>query len=166
MPLPLVRWCLQLIVMTPLVAPLPLLILLTILRLLSANAFPPVGHLFASWLSCHPCCCAAATSRPLNTPPLTLVLSTRRFHLATSCLCLATRCLLFVCWRLSSCLPLFPQLVVTSHLIAPPPQVSILDPCLHSHRLVVASHLVIGRLYSVQYKGIFGAPDKGQTLHV
>ena len=28
------------------------------------------------------------------------------------------------------------------------------------------SVVVVGRLYSVQYKGIFGAPDKGQTLLV
>jgi hypothetical protein len=47
-----------------------------------------------------------------------------------------------VCWRLFSHLPLFCRLVVTSHLVRPPPQVSILDPRLHSHRLVVASHLV------------------------
>ncbi len=26
--------------------------------------------------------------------------------------------------------------------------------------------IVLGRLYSVQYKGIFGAPDKGQRLYV
>ncbi len=25
---------------------------------------------------------------------------------------------------------------------------------------------VVGQLYSVQYKGIFGVPDKGQTLYV
>ncbi len=47
-----------------------------------------------------------------------------------------------VCWRLSSCLPLFCQLILTYHLIAPLPQVSILNPHHHSHRLVVASHLV------------------------
>ncbi len=47
-----------------------------------------------------------------------------------------------VCWRLSSRLPLFRRLVLTYHLVAPPPQVSILDPRLHSHRLVVASHLI------------------------
>ncbi len=48
-----------------------------------------------------------------------------------------------VCWSLSSCLTLFCQLALTYHLIAPPPQVSILNPRLHSHRLVVASHLVL-----------------------
>jgi hypothetical protein len=85
MPPPLVHWCLQLIVATPLVAPLPLLVLLTIHRLLSANASPPVGLLFASWLSCHPCCRAATASHPLDTPPLPLVLSTRRLRLETSC---------------------------------------------------------------------------------
>jgi hypothetical protein len=84
MPLPLVRWCLQLIVTTPLVAPLPLLVLSTIHCLLSANASPPVGVLFASWLLCHPCCRAAAASRPLDTPPPPLVLWTRRLHLETS----------------------------------------------------------------------------------
>jgi hypothetical protein len=47
-----------------------------------------------------------------------------------------------VCWHPSSWLPLFCRLVVTSHLVAPPPQVSILNPRLHSHWLVVASHLV------------------------
>ncbi len=47
-----------------------------------------------------------------------------------------------VCWHLSSCLPLFCRLVLTYHLVTPTHQVSILDPRLHSHRLVVASHLV------------------------
>jgi hypothetical protein len=94
-PPPLVRWCLQLIVTTPLVMPLPLLVLLTIHRLLSANASPPVGLLFTSWLLCHPCCRAAAASCPLNTPPPPLVLLTRRLCLETSCLHLMTcRCLL------------------------------------------------------------------------
>ncbi len=53
-PLPLVRWCLWLIVTTPLVALLPLLILLTIHRLLFVNTSPLVGLLYASWLLCHP----------------------------------------------------------------------------------------------------------------
>jgi hypothetical protein len=82
---PLVRWCLQLIVTMPLVAPLPLLVLLTIHCLLSANASPPVGLLFTSWLSCPPCCPAAAASHPLDTLPPPLVLSTRRLRLETSC---------------------------------------------------------------------------------
>ncbi len=47
-----------------------------------------------------------------------------------------------VSWHLSSRLPLFWRLVLTYHLITPPPQVPILDPRLHSHWLVVASHLV------------------------
>jgi hypothetical protein len=91
---PLVRWCLRLIVMTPLVALLPLLVLSTIHRLLSENASPPVGVLFASWLSCHPCCCAAAASCPLNMPPPPLFLSTRRLRLRleTSRLHLGTCC--------------------------------------------------------------------------
>ncbi len=94
-PPPLVRWCLQLIVTTPLVMPLLLLVLLTIHRLLSTNAPPPVGLLFASWLSCHPCCRAAAASCPLDTLPPPLVLSTCCLHLKTSGLRLATcRCLL------------------------------------------------------------------------
>ncbi len=84
MPPLLVRWCLQLIVMTSLIAPLLLLILSMIHRLLSANASSPVGLLFAGWLSCHPCCHPAATSRPLNTPTPPLVLSTRRLHLKSS----------------------------------------------------------------------------------
>jgi hypothetical protein len=94
-PPPLVRWCLQLIVMTPLVTLLPLLILSMIHRLLSANAYPPVGLLFASWLLCHPCCRAAAASHPLDTPPPPLVLSTHHLRLAMSRLCRATRRRLF-----------------------------------------------------------------------
>ncbi len=84
MPPPLVCWCLQLIVTTPLVAPLPLLVLSTIHCLLSANASPPIGLLFASWLSCHPCCHAATASCPLDMPPPPLVLLTRRLCLETS----------------------------------------------------------------------------------
>ncbi len=68
----------------PLIALLPLLILSTIHRLLSANASPPVGPLFASWLSCHPCCCATAASRPLDTLPPPLVLLTRHLCLEMS----------------------------------------------------------------------------------
>jgi hypothetical protein len=125
MPPPLVRWCLQLIVTTPLIAPLLLLVLSMIHCLLSANASPPVGLLFARWLLCHPCCHAAAASCPLDMPPLP-----------------QDKPPPLVCWRLSSCLPLLCRLVLTYHLVAPPPQVSILDPRLHSHWLVVASHLV------------------------
>ncbi len=84
MPPPLVHWCLQLIVTMPLAALLQLLVLLTIYRLLSANASPPVGLLFTSWLLCHPCCCAAAASCPLNTLPPPLVLLTHRLRLKTS----------------------------------------------------------------------------------
>jgi hypothetical protein len=91
-PPPLVCWCLQLIVTTPLVTPLPLLVLLMIHRLLPANASPPIGLLFTSWLLCHPCCCAAATSCPLNMPPPPLVLWTCRLHLKMSCLRFATPC--------------------------------------------------------------------------
>ncbi len=68
----------------PLITPLPLLILSTIHRLLSANASPPVGLLFARWLSCHPCCRAAPASGPLDTLPPPLVLSTRCLHLEMS----------------------------------------------------------------------------------
>ena len=68
----------------PLVARLPLLVLLMIHRLLSANASPTNGLLFASWLSCHPCCYAATASYPLNTPPPPLALSTRRLRLEMS----------------------------------------------------------------------------------
>ncbi len=75
-PPPLVRWCLRLIVRTPLDALLPLLVLSTTHRLLSANASPPVGLLFASWLSCHPCCRAAAASCPFSTLPPPLVIHT------------------------------------------------------------------------------------------
>jgi hypothetical protein len=133
MPPPLVRWCLQLIVTTFLVAPLPLLILSTIHQLLSANASPLIGLLFTSWLLCHPCCCTTAASYPLNTPHLSLILSTCRLQDEPPPL---------VCWRLSSHLPLFCQLVLTYYLVAPPPQVSILNPRLHSHWLIVASHLI------------------------
>ncbi len=100
MPPPIVRWCLLLVVMMPIVAPLPLplLVLWTICRLLSVDALPPVSLLFASWLLHCPCCCAAAAascplnmpSPPPNEPPPP---------------CNAPPPL--VCWRLSSCLPLF-----------------------------------------------------------
>jgi hypothetical protein len=126
------RWCLQLVVTTPLVALLPLLLLSTIRCLLSVNASPPVGLLFSNWLSRHPCCCTAAASCPLNMPP------PPRNKLPPPRDVLPP----LVCWHLSSCLPLFFRLVVTSHLVAPLPQVFILNPHLHLHRLVVASHLV------------------------
>ncbi len=84
MPPPFVRWCLQLIVLMPLIILLPLLVLSTIHRLLSANASPSIGLLFASWLSCNPCCHAAATSCPLNMPPSPLVLSTPHLRHKTS----------------------------------------------------------------------------------
>jgi hypothetical protein len=118
----------------PLVVPLLLLVLLTIRCLLSADASPPIGLLFASWLSRCPCCCSAtaAASRPLDTPP-------------PPCNKRPPPCNappLLVCWHLSSCLPLFCLLVVTSHLIAPPPQAFILDPHLHLHQLVVVLHLI------------------------
>ncbi len=132
MPPPLVRWCLRLVVTMPLVAPL-LLILLTIRRLLSANPSPPVGLLFASWLLRHPCCRAAAASCPLNMPPPPCNKPPPPCNAPPP----------LVCWCLSSCLPLFRRLVVTSHLVAPPPQVLILDPCLHLHQrllLCIMSH--------------------------
>jgi hypothetical protein len=133
MPPPFVCWCLQLVVMTPLVAPLLLLILLTLRGLLSADASPLVGLLFDSWLSHCPCCCAAAAaSRPLDTPP------PPHNELPPPCNMMPP----LVSWRLSSHLPLLCLLVVTSHLIAPLPQVSILGPCLHSHQLVDALHLI------------------------
>jgi hypothetical protein len=135
MPPPLVCWCLQLIVMMPLVAPLPLLVLLTIHRLLSANASPPVGLLFASWLSCHPCCRAPAASHPLDTPPLPLILSTRCLRLKTSCCHLSAGasplvCLSFANWfshiislhRRLKCPSSTPAFIHTSwllHLISP-----------------------------------------------
>jgi hypothetical protein len=75
-PPPLVRLCLRLIVTMLLVTLLPLLVLSTIHRLLSANASPPVGLLFVSWLLCHPCCRAAAASHLFSTLPPPLVLST------------------------------------------------------------------------------------------
>ncbi len=103
MPLPLVHWCLQLIVTTPLVAPLPLLILSTIHRLLSAKASPTIGILFASWLLCHSCCCATATSCPLNRPPPPLILLTRRLHLETSRRHLSAGTSPFVCLSFASC---------------------------------------------------------------
>ncbi len=132
MPPPPVCWCLRMVVMTPLVALLLLLVLLMIHRLLSVNASPPIGILFASWLSCHPCCCAATASCPLDTPPSLCNKPPPP--------CNATPPL--VCWRLSSCLPLFFRLVVTSHIFVLLPQVSILVPRLHLYWLVVVSHLV------------------------
>ncbi len=68
---------------------------------------------------------AASASRPLDTPPPP-----------------QDKPPPLVCWRLSSCLLLFCRLVLTYHIIALTHQVSILDPHLHSNRLVVASHLV------------------------
>ncbi len=107
-PPPLVRWCLWLIVMTPLVPLLPLLILSMIHRLLSANASPPVGLLFASWLSCHPCCCTAAASRPFSTlPPPLVILTGWLLHLISS-----------RCFRLPSSpqhRPLLMRWLLTSH---------------------------------------------------
>jgi hypothetical protein len=60
------RWLLQLVVVTPHVAPPPPLVLSALHRLLSANASPPVCLLFASWLSRCPCCRAAAASAYLS----------------------------------------------------------------------------------------------------
>ncbi len=103
---PLVHWCLRLIVTAPLVMLLPLLVLSTIHRLLSANASPPVGLLSASWLLCHPCCRAAAASRPFSTLPPPLVLSTR----SLPCNEPPPPCNTpppLVSWHFSSCLPLF-----------------------------------------------------------
>jgi hypothetical protein len=100
MPPPLVRWCLRLIVMMPLVALLLLLVLSAIHHFLSANAFPPVGLLFASWLLCHPCCHAATASCPFSMLPPPLVLLTLSYRHAT---CLTTSCLhLATCRRLLS----------------------------------------------------------------
>jgi hypothetical protein len=142
MPPPLVRWCLQLIVTMPLVAPLPLLILSTIHRLLSANASPPVGLLFARWLLCHPCSCSAAASCPLDTPP-PLVLSTHRLHLETSRLHLATCpcflsdaasplvCLSFTGW--------FSHIILSRHRLKCP---SLTPPFIHTGWLLrlILSH--------------------------
>ena len=69
MPPPHVRWCLQLIVKMPLVAPPPL-VLSMLHRLLLADTSPPACLLFASWLSRRPCCRTATTSCPLEAPPL------------------------------------------------------------------------------------------------
>ncbi len=107
MPPPLVRWCLRLIVTMPLVALLLLLVLSTIHRLLSANTSPPVGLLFASWLSCHPCCCAAAASRPFSTLPPPLVIHTGWLLRLISLCCFRLpsshqHCRLFMRWLLTS----------------------------------------------------------------
>jgi hypothetical protein len=87
----------------PLAALLPLLVLSMIHRLLSANAFPPIGLLFASWLSCHPCCRAAAASHPLDTPPPPLVLLTRRLRLKMSRRHLSAGASLLVCLSFAGC---------------------------------------------------------------
>ncbi len=100
---------------------------------LVCERLPSVGLLFASWLLHHPCCHTAAASCPLNTP-LPPCNKPPPPHNAPPPL---------VCWQLSSYLPLFHQLVVTLHTIVLMPQMSILDPCLHLHRLVVALHLIV-----------------------
>ena len=79
-----------------------------------------------------------------------LLLSCRRHLLSSPCA--ATPCdappppcnMLppLVRWRLSSCFPLICRLVVTSHLVTPPPHVSTLNPYLHWHRLVIVLHLL------------------------
>ncbi len=125
-------------------------VLLTIHRLLSANTPLPLA-------SCLPAGCHVIPVVALLPP---LVLSTHRLRLETSPLHLATRRRLLsagasplslsrdmppplVCWCISSHLPLICRLVLTYHLIVLPLQVSILDPRgLHSHWLVVASHLI------------------------
>ena len=65
------RWRLRLVVATPHIALSPPLVLLALHHLLSADASPPVCllhasppvyFLFASWLSCRPCCRAADAS--------------------------------------------------------------------------------------------------------
>jgi hypothetical protein len=76
---------------------------------------------------------AASASRPLNTPPRPRNKLPLPHNMP----------LPLVCWCLISHLPLYCWLVVTSHLIAPLPQVSILNPHLHSHWLDVASHLIV-----------------------
>ena len=120
-----------LVVPTPLVAPPPPLILLTFRCLLSADASPPVCHLFASCLLHCPCCCATAAScalgalpPPCNRPhlPRPLVhqlvaalpplLCCRRLHLITSPRptvhqLVVAMPLLLCCCRLSSSLLVF-----------------------------------------------------------
>ncbi len=138
--MPLGNW---LVVMMPLVMPLPPLIMLlppldlsTLHCLLSADASPPVCHLFASWLPCCPCCCIAASSH--------LLMHRLCLHLAT-CHCLLSTSppssLSFAGWL--SCCILLRCLHLTSPFVVPPPHVSILDPPLHSHWLVIAMHLIV-----------------------
>ncbi len=91
-----------------------------------------IGLLFASWLSGHPCCHTTAASCPLNMPPPPCNKLPPPRNVSPP----------LVCWRLSSHLPLFCRLVITPHLVALPPQVSILDPPLHLYWLVVESRLV------------------------
>jgi hypothetical protein len=77
---------LRLIVTTPLVALLPLLVLSTSTASCLQNASPLVGLLFASWLSCHPCCHATAASCPFSMLPPPLVIHTGwLLHLVLSC---------------------------------------------------------------------------------
>ncbi len=104
-------------------------------RLLSANASPPVGLLFASWLLCHPYCCAAAASHPLDMPPPPLILSTHHLHLKTSRRHLSAGASPLVCLSFAG---RFSHIISLRRRL----QVSILDHHLHSHQLVVASHLV------------------------
>jgi hypothetical protein len=76
--------------------------------LLSANAYPSVCLLFASWLLHCPCCCAATPSHPLSMPPLPCNAPLPLVHF-------------------SSLLPLLCRLVVMFNLFAlPPPCITFL----------------------------------------
>ncbi len=124
--------------MTPLVAPLPLLVPSMIHRLLSVNASPPVGLLFASWLSCHPCCRATATSCPLNMPPPPLVLSTCRLRLEMSHCHLSAGISPLVCLSFASW---FSHIISSRHQLKCP---SLTPAVIHTRWLL---HLISSRCF-------------------
>ncbi len=106
-----------------------------------------VSGLLVPPADCHAAsCCAAAASRPLNDPPPP-VCKRLPSHWPLVCQLVVVSLMLLHCrgllffWHAASAS--CPRDTQTYHLVALPPQVSILDPPLHSHWLVVASHLFV-----------------------
>jgi hypothetical protein len=91
------------------------LVLLTLHPLLSIDISLPVCLLFAGWLLCCSCCCATASSCPLDAPALPHNMPPPLVHFSS-------RLPLIL-----SCPILLPHLHLASFFIAQPPHVSILD---------------------------------------